>query len=69
MTAAQNPNPLDPFRDLMGIDLPPERLRENLEAFRPILAEIQKLRALDLSAVHPTVVFRTLDPETGETPL
>lgn len=49
--------PLDPFRDLLGVDLPPERLASDLEAFRSILDEIRKLRALDLTDVHPAVIF------------
>lgn len=49
--------PLDPFKDLLGVDFTPERLEQNLDSFRPILAEIRKLRALDLADVHPAVIF------------
>jgi putative NADH-flavin reductase len=49
--------PLDPFRDILGVDLAPERLEHNLAAFRDILAEIRKLRQLDLTEVHPAVIF------------
>lgn len=49
--------PLDPFKDLLGVDFTPQRLEQNLEAFRPILGEIRKLRALDLADVHPAVIF------------
>jgi putative NADH-flavin reductase len=49
--------PLDPFKDILGVDLPPERLAENLVSYRDILKEIQKLRELDLTDVHPAIVF------------
>jgi hypothetical protein len=48
---------LDPYRDILGIDVSGSRLQENLEAFRTIAAEIRKLRALDLTTVHPAIVF------------
>ena len=50
---------LDPYADILGVDFPAPRLRQNLEAFRSIAAEIRKLRSLDLTAVHPPIV---LDP-------
>ncbi len=46
----------------MGVDFDAERLRENLEAFAPVLDEIRKLRGLDLSQVQPVVIF---DPAQG----
>ena len=52
-----NDSPLDPFKDILGIDLAPERLHENLAAYRSILTEIQKLRELDLTDIHPVVIF------------
>jgi len=52
-----NDSPLDPFKDILGIDVTPERLQENLAAYRSILAEIQKLRELDLTDIHPAVIF------------
>lgn len=54
--------PLDPLKDLLGVDFTPERLRHNLESFRPILEEIRKLRALDLADVHPAVIFEPTVP-------
>ncbi len=54
--------PLDPFKDLLGIDFTPERLQQNLESFRPVLDEIRKLRALDLADVHPAVIFEPTAP-------
>jgi hypothetical protein len=52
----------DPFKDMFGVDIDPDRLDTNLEAFAPILDEIRKLRSLDLSEVHPVVIF---DPAQG----
>ncbi len=49
-------DPLDPAI-LLGLDLPPERLRELAESFAEIRAEIDKLRAIDLGETHPAVVF------------
>ena len=49
-------NPPD-IAELFGIDFPPDRLAQNLAAYRDILAEIRKLRELDLTDVHPVVVF------------
>ena len=48
---------MDPFKDILGLDLPPERLDEDLKAFVDILAELRRLRELDLTEVHPAVVF------------
>jgi hypothetical protein len=52
-----NNPPLDPFTDILGVYTTPERLQENLETYRSILAEIRKLRELDLTDIHPTVIF------------
>jgi hypothetical protein len=52
-----NNAPLDPFKDILGVQTTPERLQENLAAYRTILAEIQKLRELDLTDIHPAVIF------------
>jgi putative NADH-flavin reductase len=49
--------PLDPYKDILGVDLTPERLEHDLEAFRTILEELRKLRALDLTDIHPAVIF------------
>jgi hypothetical protein len=54
--------PLDPFKDLLGVDFTPERLQQNLESFRSVLDEIRKLRALDLADVHPAVIFEPTAP-------
>lgn len=45
------------LRDLSGSPLSQERLAQVLSAYAPILAEIARLRALDLRDVHPAVIF------------
>ena len=57
----ENPD-IEPYRDILGVDVSESRLRENLDAFRSIVAEIRKLRGLDLTTVHPAIVF---DPTAG----
>jgi len=47
----------DLWSDLIGLDLPADRRAELLALFKPIAAEIAKLRAVDLTDVHPAVVF------------
>jgi hypothetical protein len=42
---------------LLGIGPERERLEANLAAFLPIFEELLKLRSLDLSEVHPAIVF------------
>jgi hypothetical protein len=54
---------MDLWTDIIGLDLPPERREELLAAFQPIAEEIARLRALDLTDVHPAVVF---DPTLGK---
>jgi hypothetical protein len=53
---------LDPWTDILGVELDPERRAVVLEAFRDVLAEIRKLRALDLTDVHPCVIFEPTAP-------
>jgi hypothetical protein len=60
--------PLDPYRDILGIDLTAERLAENLDAYRTILDEIRKLRLLDLTDVHPTIIFEPTASYRKESP-
>jgi putative NADH-flavin reductase len=50
-------SPLDPFKDILGVDFTPQRLAENLASYDAILKEIRKLRELDLTDVHPAIVF------------
>jgi hypothetical protein len=52
----------DPYRDILGIDLSAERLAEVLRLYADILGAVQRLRALDLTDVHPAVIF---DPASG----
>ena len=52
----------DAYKELLGLDLPPERLQEVLAAYVDILTEIRKLRALDLTDVHPAIVFEPTAP-------
>jgi hypothetical protein len=47
----------DLWQDIIGLDLPAERRAALMTAFAPIAAEIRKLRGLDLTDVHPAVVF------------
>lgn len=53
---------LDPWKDVLGVDVAPERLSENLAAYRDILAEIMKLRSLDLTDVPPAIIFEPTAP-------
>ena len=55
-------NDLDPYLDILGLDLAPERRAEVLAACRDILGEIRKLRELDLTDVHPAIVFEPTAP-------
>jgi uncharacterized Ntn-hydrolase superfamily protein len=41
----------------LGVEFAEQRVAHNLATYAPILAEISKLRELDLSEVHPVVVF------------
>jgi uncharacterized Ntn-hydrolase superfamily protein len=41
----------------LGVECAAQRVAHNLATYAPILAEISKLRELDLSEVHPVVVF------------
>jgi hypothetical protein len=61
-TIMSDPASLDPYVELFGLELPSERLQEVLVAYAGILGEIQKLRSLDLTDVHPAVVFEPTAP-------
>lgn len=52
----------DPYKEHFGLDLPPERLQEVLAAYADILREIEKLRGLELTDVHPAIVFEPTAP-------
>ena len=47
----------DQLRALLGVPFDDARLDALLEVFAPIREEIEKLRSLDLTDVHPAVVF------------
>jgi hypothetical protein len=48
---------LEILKQILGADVSDDRLRENIDAYRTILVEIERLRSLDLTDVHPAVVF------------
>jgi len=56
----------DPYRDVLGVVFTPERLQENLAAFDDIRREIEKLRQLDLTDVHPAILFEPTAPYRRE---
>jgi len=53
-------NELESLVDALGIELDAGRRAAVLAAFQPIAQEIAKLRSLDLTDVHPAVVFSPL---------
>jgi hypothetical protein len=53
-------NELETLFDALGIDLESERRAVVLAAFQRVAQEIAKLRSLDLTDVHPAVVFSPL---------
>ena len=57
MSEPMSDRPLDPYLDILGLDLPADRLNEVLDSFRSVLEEIRKLRELDLTDIHPCVIF------------
>lgn len=62
-----DPSTPDPWRDLLDVQVDDARLAHNLLAYRTILAEIRKLRDLDLTDVHPCVIFEPTAPyRSGE---
>jgi putative NADH-flavin reductase len=54
------------MQDLLGTSLSDERFLEILAAFDDVLAEIRKLRSLDLKDVHPAVIFEPTAPYRAE---
>jgi hypothetical protein len=56
-------NELDSLVDALGIELDAERRAAVLAAFQPIAQEIAKLRSLDLTDVHPAIVFSPLSAD------
>ncbi len=60
-----DPDP-DPYRDILGVAFTSERLRENVSAFDDIRREIEKLRQLDLTDIHPAILFEPTAPYRRE---
>lgn len=50
------------LKECCGTTLGSERLQQVYGAYAPILQEIAKLRSLDLTDVHPAVVFEPTAP-------
>jgi hypothetical protein len=50
-------NEMEKLTEALGIQLEKQRRSTVLAAFQPIAQEIAKLRSLDLTDVHPAVVF------------
>ncbi|MFZ6644475.1 DUF1028 domain-containing protein [Undibacterium sp. TJN25] len=59
------PAQVDLLQTISGTDFTQDRVEANLHAFRPILAEIHKLRELDLANIHPAVIFDPTAPWRG----
>ncbi len=53
---------MDLLKEISGLRLDDERMGKVLEAYRPVLKEIEKLRQLDLRDVHPAVLFDPSQP-------
>ena len=62
MASASDAAPTPTMQDLLGTSLSDERFQEILAAFDDVLAEIRKLRSLDLTDVHPAVIFEPTAP-------
>jgi putative NADH-flavin reductase len=57
---------VDLFKDILGTELNEQHLREVLEKAGEILDAIRKLRSLDLTEVHPAVVYDPLLASRGD---
>ncbi len=66
MTQRSSKPSLDPFEDILAVYVTPARLQENLAAFSDVLLEIAKLRRLDLTDVHPAIVFDPVAAYRGD---
>ncbi len=45
------------IKEIIGLDLPDTELAEELAAFADIAAAIRRLRMLDLTEIHPVVIY------------
>ena len=52
----------DVWLDILDEQVSPDRLSQNLDSYAEILHEIRKLRDLDLTDVHPAVIFEPTAP-------
>jgi hypothetical protein len=66
VASASDAAPSSTMQDLLGTSLSDERFLEILAAFENVLAEIRKLRSLDLKDVHPAVIFEPTAPYRAE---
>jgi putative NADH-flavin reductase len=66
VASASDAAPTSTVQDLLGTSLSDERFLEILAAFDDVLAEIRKLRSLDLKDVHPAVIFEPTAPYRAE---
>jgi hypothetical protein len=66
VASASDAAPTSTMQDLLGTSLSDERFVEILAAFDDVLAEIRKLRSLDLKDVHPAVIFEPTAPYRAE---
>jgi hypothetical protein len=59
---------LETLEEILGCGVAAERLAANLVAYRDIAAAIRRLRELDLTDIHPAVVFDPAAPFAAEDP-
>lgn len=48
---------MNSLQNILGLDVPDEKLVEEIGAFADIAAAIRKLRMLDLTEIHPVVIY------------
>jgi hypothetical protein len=48
---------LDPWRDILGLNVDESRRAEVVAAYVSVLDEIKKLRELNLTDIHPSIIF------------
>ena len=56
------------LQEVIGLDVPDEELAGELVAFADIAAAIRSLRALDLTEVHPVVIYDATIPYRSGVP-
>ncbi|HUC18473.1 MAG TPA: hypothetical protein VMA37_12400 [Acetobacteraceae bacterium] len=50
------------LKEIIGLDLPDAELAEEVAAFADIAEAIRRLRMLDLTEIHPVVIYDPLLP-------